>query len=40
MLIKEFALVSGYKTSSDIKDMDLAVIHGFISNSIGLKVFH
>jgi len=31
------ALVSGYKTSSDIIDMDLAVIHGFISNSYWAK---
>jgi len=30
-------LVSGYKTSSDIIDMDLAVIHGFISNSYWAK---
>jgi N-acetylglutamate synthase-like GNAT family acetyltransferase len=33
MLIKEFTVVSGYKTSSDLKDMDLTTIHGFISNS-------
>jgi len=26
-------LVSGYKASSDIKDMDITVIHAFISNS-------
>jgi N-acetylglutamate synthase-like GNAT family acetyltransferase len=37
MLIKEFALVSGYKISSDLKDMDLAVIHRFISNSYWAK---
>jgi N-acetylglutamate synthase-like GNAT family acetyltransferase len=37
MLIKEFALVTGYKTSSDLKDMDLAVIHSFISNSYWAK---
>ena len=30
-------MVSGYKTSSDIKDMDLGVIHGFISNSYWAK---
>ena len=30
-------MVSGYKTSSDIIDMDLAVIHGFISNSYWAK---
>lgn len=37
ILLKEFVLVSGYKTSSDIKDMDLGVIHGFISNSYWAK---
>jgi len=30
-------LVSGYRTSSDIKDMDLKVIHAFISNSYWAK---
>jgi hypothetical protein len=30
-------LVSGYKTSSDIKDMDLTVIHTFISSSYWAK---
>jgi N-acetylglutamate synthase-like GNAT family acetyltransferase len=37
MFIKEFAVVSGYKTSSDIKDMDLNTIHRFISNSYWAK---
>jgi len=31
-------LISGYKTSSDLKDMDLAVIHDFISNSYWANV--
>ena len=30
-------MVSGYKTSSDIKDMDLTVIHDFISSSYWAK---
>ena len=30
-------LISGYKASSDIKDMDLTVIHAFISNSYWAK---
>ena len=30
-------MVSGYKTSSDINDMDLVAIHGFISNSYWAK---
>lgn len=30
-------MVSGYKTSSNIKDMDLSVIHNFISNSYWAK---
>jgi len=30
-------LVSGYKASSDFKDMDLMVIHSFISNSYWAK---
>lgn len=30
-------MVSGYKTSSDLKDMDLTVIHTFISNSYWAK---
>ena len=33
MLTKEHIMVAGYKTSSDLKDMDLTTIHGFISNS-------
>jgi len=37
MLIKEFAVVAGYKTSSDLKDMDLTTIHRFISNSYWAK---
>lgn len=37
ILIKEFTLVSGYKTSSDLKDMDLTVIHDFISSSYWAK---
>ena len=37
MLIKEFTVVSGYKTSSDLKDMDLTAIHHFISNSYWAK---
>ncbi|GHB69756.1 N-acetyltransferase [Psychrosphaera saromensis] len=30
-------MVAGYKTSSDLKDMDLTTIHGFISNSYWAK---
>lgn len=37
MHIEEMVLVAGYKTSSDSKDMDLTVIHGFISNSYWAK---
>jgi GNAT superfamily N-acetyltransferase len=37
MLIKEFTVVAGYKTSSDLKDMDLTTIHRFISNSYWAK---
>jgi len=36
-MIEEFALVSGYRTSSDIKDMDLSLIHEFISNTYWAK---
>jgi len=34
---KELQLVSGYRTSSDIKNMDLTVIHAFISKSYWAK---
>jgi GNAT superfamily N-acetyltransferase len=33
----EWVLISGYKTSSDIKDMDLTIIHTFVSSSYWAK---
>ena len=36
-MIEEFVLVSGYRTSSDLKDMDFSAIHEFISDTYWAK---
>ena len=36
-MIEEFVLVSGYRASSDLKDMDLSAIHEFISDTYWAK---